>query len=321
MSSVLVTGGAGYIGSHACKALAAAGYTPITYDNLERGHAELVRWGPLIKADILDSDALEEAFRQYRPEAVLHFAGLAYVGESVSQPLRYYRINTVGMVNLLDVMVRVGTTNRIVFSSSCTTYGLPNKLPISEDHPQNPISPYGQSKFAGEKILKDAAEAHGLRFGIFRYFNACGADPSGDLPERHDPETHLIPLAIDAAKGTASPLQIFGSDYSTEDGTCERDYIHVSDLATAHVSAVQYLGKGSDSFELNLGTGRAYSVLQIISAIERITGKSVPFTMGPRRPGDPPALFCDPTSSQRLLGFHPECSDLETIIETTWRSR
>lgn len=320
MSTILVTGGAGFIGSHACKALAEAGFSPIAFDNLLRGHVDFVRWGPFVKGDILDPQALDETFKKYRPQAVIHFAGLAYVGESFTDPLSYYRTNASGVINLLNSMLRYGT-RKIVFSSSCTTYGNPEKLPIIETAPQNPISPYGRSKLACEQIIKDAAHSHDLRYAIFRYFNACGADRGGDLPERHNPETHLIPLAIDAVKGTAPPLQIFGSDYPTRDGTCERDFIHVSDLATAHVEAVRHLDKGEQSFDMNLGTGRAHSVLEIISAIESLAGKQVPSTMAPRRLGDPATLYSDPTFSRRLLRFTPQHSDLETIIETTWRSR
>jgi len=320
MSNILVTGGAGYIGSHTCKALAAAGLTPVTYDNLSRGHANSVRWGPLVKGDILDTEALNHTMKEYRPSALIHFAAFAYVGESVADPIGYYRNNTSGIVSVLDAMLNNGV-QQIVFSSSCTTYGLPDTLPISESAPQHPISPYGKSKYFCEQIIKDAAHAHKIRYGIFRYFNAAGADSSGDLPEMHDPETHLIPLAVDAALGSGPPLQILGSDYPTADGTCERDYIHVSDLATAHVKAVQHLGQSSGSFEMNLGTGRAYSVLQVLSAIERVAGKPVPAAWAERRPGDPPALLSDPTLAQRQLGFTPQFSDLNTIIETTWRSR
>jgi UDP-arabinose 4-epimerase len=320
MSNILVTGGAGYIGSHTCMALAAAGLTPVTFDNLSRGHADFVRWGPLVIGDILDLPALDEAIKQYRPTAVIHFAAFAYVGESVADPLSYYRNNSCGMVNVLDAMARNGV-ERIVFSSSCTTYGLPDTLPILETAPQRPISPYGRSKYFCEQIIKDVAFAHKMRFGIFRYFNAAGADSNADLPERHNPETHLIPLAIDAVLGSAPSLQILGSDYPTADGTCERDYIHVSDLAAAHVKAVQHLERTETSFEMNLGTGRAYSVLEVVSAIERVAGKKVPAVRAARRPGDPPALVSDPSLARRQLGFTPQYSDLDTIIETTWRSR
>lgn len=320
MSNILVTGGAGYIGSHTCKALAAIGATPVTFDNLSRGHTDFVRWGPLVVGDILDCAALDSAIKHYRPEAVIHFAGLAYVGESFAAPLNYYRNNASGIVNVLDAMLK-NRVNKLIFSSSCTTYGLPEILPISEAAPQRPISPYGRSKLICEHIIKDVAFSSKVRFGIFRYFNAAGADRGGDLPERHIPETHLIPIAIDAAKRSGPALQIFGSDYATADGTCERDFIHVTDLATAHVQAIEYLGRDSASFELNLGTGRAHSVLQVVSAVERVAKKSVPIVWGPRRPGDPPRLFSDPTLAKHHLGFIPRNSDLETIIETTWQSR
>lgn len=318
--TILVTGGAGFIGSHTCKTLAARGLRPIAFDNLSRGHADLVRWGPLVVGDILDPKALDETFRLYRPDSVIHFAGLAYVGESFLEPMAYYKTNVSGMINLLDAMVRNGT-DEIVFSSSCTTYGIPDTVPISESAPQRPISPYGNSKLVCEQILKDTALATKLRFVIFRYFNACGADSSGILAERHNPETHLIPLAIDAATGKGPPLQIFGADYPTSDGTCERDFIHVSDLATAHVEALGHLGQSLPAVAVNLGTGRAYSVLQVISAVERVTGRSVPMTWASRRPGDPPILVSDPALARRLFRFAPQYSDLETIIGTAWRSR
>lgn len=319
MTSVLVIGGAGYIGSHTCKALAANGITPIVFDNLFRGHADFVRWGPLIIGDILDQTALNETFARYRPDAVIHFAALAYVGESFSKPIVYYKTNVSGMVNIIEAMVKSDTKN-IVFSSSCTTYGIPDSVPISEVAPQRPISPYGRSKLVCEQILKDAAASNALNFAIFRYFNASGADESGSLPERHDPETHLIPLAIDATIEKGPALQIFGSDYPTTDGTCERDFVHVSDLASAHVEAISYLSK-NPILELNLGAGQAHSVLEVVSTVERVIGRPVPLTWGPRRPGDPPILFSDPTLAQRILGFKPKYSDLETIIETAWRSR
>ncbi len=320
MTTILVTGGAGYIGSHTCKALSAAGLACITFDNLSRGHADLVQWGPIVVGDILDPAALDETFKRYRPDAVIHFAALAYVGESFTTPLTYYKVNVTGMVNLLDAMVRNGT-DKILFSSSCATYGIPDTIPISESIPQRPISPYGRSKLACEQILKDTASSHGLHFAILRYFNASGADSGGMLAERHNPETHLIPLTIDAATGKGSPLQIFGSDYPTSDGTCERDYIHVSDLAAAHVEALRLLEKTERSFEVNLGSGRAYSVRQVVSAVERIVGKPVPIIWGPRRPGDPPKLFSDLSLAQCLLQFDPRQSDLDTIVETAWRSR
>ena len=320
MKTVLVTGGAGFIGSHTCKALAAAGWRPIAFDNLSRGHAEFVRWGPLVEGDILDAAALDIAFVQYRPVAVIHFAALAYVGESATRPLAYYNVNVAGLINVVDAMLRHGTRT-IVFSSSCATYGIPDRLPIVESAPQHPINPYGRSKLAGERILADARAAEGLHVAMLRYFNAAGADPDGDLPERHDPETHLIPLAIDAATRGAPALQIFGSDYPTADGTCERDFIHVCDLAAAHVQALHYLNAGNAALMINLGTGRAASVRSVVAAVERITGRMVPVTHAARRPGDPPVLVADASLARELIGFAPRLSDLDTVVTTSWRAR
>ena len=320
MRAILVTGGAGFIGSHTCETLSRNGFVPIAFDNLSRGHAEFVRWGPFEQGDILNSVDLDEAFRRHRPEAVIHFAALAYVGESFPQALAYYRTNVCGLISVIDAMTRHGVS-KIVFSSSCATYGIPNVVPITETAQQQPISPYGRSKLACEQVLKDISAAQGLSFGILRYFNASGADRSGTLPERHDPETHLIPLAIDAALGNKPPLQIYGTDYPTRDGTCERDFIHVSDLASAHLKALQYMDAGNSSFEVNVGSGRAHSVLQVKAAIERVTGKNVPVTWAPRRCGDPPLLYADTRLAQRLLQFVPQNSDLDVIIETAWRSR
>ena len=320
MATILVTGGAGFIGSHTCKALADHSLTPITFDDLSRGHADNVRWGPRVTADILDTAALDATFKRYQPKAVIHFAALAYVGESVLKPLDYYRTNVGGFVNMLDAMVRNGA-NTIVFSSSCATYGIPDQLPIAETAPQRPINPYGSSKLACEQILREAASAYGLRFAIIRYFNACGADPAGELTERHHPETHLIPLAIDAAMGKIPLLRIFGSDYPTSDGTCERDYIHVSDLALAHVQALRYLDDGNLSLVANLGTGKAHSILDIIATVEQVTGRPMPIEWADRRPGDPPTLVADASTARKLLQFEPRYSDLETIITTAERSR
>jgi UDP-arabinose 4-epimerase len=320
MQPVLVTGGAGFIGAHTCKALAAHGLHPIAFDNLSRGHREMVQWGPLFQGDILQPADLDRVFERYRPKSIIHFAAFAYVGESVAQPLAYYQNNVSGLINLLDAMAR-HDADTIVFSSSCATYGIPDTLPIAENALQQPISPYGHSKLMCEQILMHAAAAHQLRIGMLRYFNACGADPDGQLSERHDPETHLIPLAVDAASGRGSPLQIFGADYPTTDGTCERDFIHVSDLAVAHVAALRHINKGAETLTLNLGTGRAYSILEIISAIERVAGRQVPVIHAARRPGDPATLVADVTRAESLLEFRPRYSGLETIIETTWRSR
>jgi len=319
MTTILVTGGAGYVGSHTCRALAASGYTPVVYDNLCRGHADFVRWGPLVVGDVLDRAALARTFAQYRPGAVIHFAALAYVGESVADPLPYYKTNIAGMVNVLDAMSEAAT-DKIVFSSSCAIYGIPESVPIAESAAQRPISPYGRSKLMCEQMIKDTAAARNLRFVILRYFNAAGADASGDLPERHEPETHLVPLALDAVMGQAPPLHVFGTDYATRDGTCERDFIHVSDLATAHVEAISRIDDDMPR-AFNLGAGRAHSVLEVIACVERVVGKQVPLVRTTRRPGDPPSLFADPASAQRYLGFQPRYSQLETIVETAWRSR
>jgi UDP-arabinose 4-epimerase len=318
MQPILVTGGAGFIGAHTCKALAAYGLHPIAFDNLSRGHREMVQWGPFVQGDILQPADLDRAFERYQPKSIVHFAALAYVGESVAQPLAYYQNNVTGLINVLDAMVRRGA-DTMVFSSSCTVYGIPDRLPIAQTAPQRPISPYGRSKLMCEQILAHVAAAHPLRVALLRYFNACGADPDGQLSERHDPETHLIPLAIDAASGP--PLQIFGADYPTSDETCERDFIHVSDLAAAHVAALRHISNGAEGLTLNLGTGRAYSILEIVSAIERLTGRQVPVIHAARRPGDPAALVANVSLSERVLEFRPKYSNLETIIETTWRSR
>jgi UDP-arabinose 4-epimerase len=320
MDRILVTGGAGFIGSHTCKALAADGLHPIVFDNLSRGYRDAARWGPFVQGDILLPADLDRVFEQYQPKSVVHFAALAYVGESVAQPLVYYQNNVSGLINLLDAMVRHGA-NTLVFSSSCATYGIPSALPIGENANQQPINPYGHSKLVGEQISMRVAAAHHLRLAVLRYFNACGADPDGELRERHDPETHLIPLAIDAATGRGPPLQIFGADYPTPDGTCERDYIHVADLARAHLAALRQLNNGGESLTLNLGTGRAHSILEIVSTVERITGRTVPIVRAARRPGDPPTLVADASRAADLLDFRPKYSDMKTIIETTWRSR
>ena len=320
METVLVTGGAGFIGSHTCKALAASGWLPVAFDDLSRGHADFVRWGPLVKGDILEAAALDAAFEQYRPGAVIHFAALAYVGESMSRPLDYYRVNVAGLVNVLEAMLRHGT-RVIVFSSSCATYGIPDRLPIAESAPQRPINPYGCSKLAGEQILADARAAEGLRVAMLRYFNAAGADPEGELVERHNPETHLIPVAIDAAIGQGPPLHIFGTDYPTADGTCERDFVHVSDLAAAHVEALRHLNATNPALILNLGTGKATSIRSVISAVERVTGRAVPVVHAARRLGDPPVLVADASLAHDLIGFEPRLSDLDTIVATAWQAR
>ena len=312
--AVLVTGGAGFIGSHACKALKAAGYTPVSFDNLSTGHANSVRFGPFVRGDVRDAGAVAAALQDHDVRAIIHFAASAYVGESMRNPGLYYDNNLGGMIGLLKGASAAGV-DKIVFSSSCATYGIPAQLPIGEDCPQNPINPYGRTKLICELMLRDHAAAHGLRFAALRYFNAAGADPQGELGEHHDPETHLIPLAMRAAAGHA-PLQVFGTDYPTPDGTCIRDYIHVTDLAQAHVLAVRHLLENGDSLAVNLGTGQGLSIRQIIAGIEALTGTEVPVKWDPRRAGDPPALTADPSIAATQLGFKTEYSDLSTILRT-----
>ncbi len=314
---VLVTGGAGYIGSHTCKRLAQDGFECIVYDNLSTGFRHNVQWGPLVIGDILDRDRLDEAIQYYRPDAVVHFAALAYVGESVVEPKKYYRTNVTGTQTLLAAM-RHASVDTIVFSSTCATYGIPQNLPITEGTPQNPINPYGASKLMVERILADFSQAYGLKYAALRYFNACGADPEGALAEEHDPETHLIPRCLMAAAGQISEVELFGDDYPTQDGTCIRDYIHVSDLAAGHALALTSLLDGRGSLILNLGTGSGYSVRQIVDCIQRITGNTVPCVMRPRRPGDPPALLADISAAKNEIGFIAQYSDLDTIVRTAW---
>ncbi|MDE4140727.1 MULTISPECIES: UDP-glucose 4-epimerase GalE [Rhodobacterales] len=313
-SSILVTGGAGFIGSHSCKALKMAGYLPVVFDNLSTGHAEAVRFGPFVKGDIRDQDAVAAAISKHKITAILHFAASAYVGESVQHPNAYYDNNVGGMISLLKAASATGI-KRIVFSSSCATYGVPETLPIVETTPQRPINPYGRTKLIGEQMLEDLAHVTDLTFACLRYFNAAGADPGGELGERHDPETHLVPLALMAASGRREVLSIFGDDYPTPDGTCIRDYIHVADLARAHVLALQHLMQGKPSIKLNLGSGRGHSILEIVRAIEAKTGRKLPIRIEPRRAGDPPSLTADPSRAAEVLGFRAELSSLDQIIE------
>jgi UDP-glucose-4-epimerase GalE len=320
MSVVLVTGGAGYVGSHACKALAAAGFMPVTIDNLERGFQSAVRWGPLVKADLLDRGALIETMTTFKPVAVLHFAAHAYVGESVEKPLLYYQNNVAGTLSLLGAMAEAGIT-RMVFSSTCATYGVPNSLPLTEDHSQQPVNPYGASKLMVERIVTDACASNGLRAVMLRYFNAAGADPDGEIGENHDPETHLIPLVLDAILGRVSTLWINGMNHGTRDGTCVRDYVHVSDLADAHVMALDYLFEGGDTVAMNLGTGTGYSVKQVIETAERVTGRSVPLRYGPPRAGDPPILVADASRALKTIKWLPKRSSLDVQIADAWNWR
>jgi UDP-glucose-4-epimerase GalE len=318
MPTILVTGGGGYVGSHACKALAAAGCTPVVYDNLGRGHRELVRWGPLEVGDVCDGARLDEVFAKHRPEAVMHFAAFAYVGESVEDPALYYRNNVGGTLELLEAMRRAGV-GALVFSSTCATYGVPDRMPITEGTPQRPINPYGTTKLVIEHVLRDFDAAYGLRSVSLRYFNAAGCDPDGEAGEIHDPEPHLIPRVLMAAAGELPQVDIFGTDYPTPDGTCLRDYIHVADLAQGHVQALDHLQRGGATTAVNLGTGRAFSVREVIAAAERVTGRRIQVRAGPRRPGDPPVLVADATRARTLFGFAPRFTEIEPIVATAWR--
>ena len=316
--NILVTGGAGYIGSHACKALANAGYTPVVYDNLVYGHEWAVKWGPFEKGDILDRKRLDEVISQYKPAAIMHFAAFAYVGESVEQPGKYYRNNVTGSLTLLEAMRDHGVPY-IIFSSTCATYGEPEQIPIPENHNQSPINPYGHSKLMIEQMLSDFDVAHGIRSVSLRYFNAAGADPDGETGEDHDPETHLIPLVLDAAIGKRPSITIFGDDYDTPDGTCIRDYIHVTDLADAHVKALKYLEQDGETTKFNLGNGKGFSVKEVIDVAQDVTGKEIPVVMGKRRPGDPPRLVGDAERIRKELNWQTQYADLETIIQTAWK--
>jgi UDP-arabinose 4-epimerase len=310
---VLVTGGAGYIGSHACKALAEAGLVPITYDDLSTGHDWAVRWGPLEVGDILDRDRLAEVFARHRPDAVMHFAALCYVGVSVRDPSSYHRTNVVGTLNLLDAARAAGVA-RIVFSSSCATYGVPDRVPIALDTPQRPINPYGWTKLAGERMLAEHCAAYGLGAVALRYFNASGADPAALIGEDHDPETHLIPLALDVAAGRRPHLDLYGDDYPTPDGTCIRDYIHVTDLVRAHLDALRYLRAGGPSATLNCGYGRGFSVFEVIDTVKRVAGIDFRVDIADRRPGDPAQIVASSDRARALLGWQPELDDLATIV-------
>ncbi len=315
---VIVTGGAGYIGSHTCKALAASGYTPVTYDNLSTGNRWAVRWGPLEIGDILDAKRLDQVFRRYNPVGLLHFAALALVGESMRMPEQYWRVNVAGALNVLDAC-RANGVNAFVFSSTCAVYGTPDRLPITETMPKAPINPYGASKLAAEQLLADHDMTHGIRHAVLRYFNAAGADPDGEIGECRAVETHLVPLVLDALAGHRDPISIMGEDYPTPDGTAVRDYIHVSDLASAHVRALDLLMEDAPSMVLNLGTGDGHSVRAVIDHAERIAERPVPCRVAPRRAGDPAELVADPTLAKARLGPGiTRNSTLETIIQTAW---
>lgn len=314
---ILIVGGAGYIGSHMNKLLAQQGKETLVLDNLVYGHREAVKWGTFVKGDLADESLLEEVFSKYSIEAVMHFSAFTYVGESVENPAKYYRNNVANTIHLLDAMVKHGV-KYFIFSSTCATYGEPQQIPIVEDMPQAPINPYGRTKWMVEKILEDYHRAYGLNYCVLRYFNAAGADPDSEIGELHQPETHLIPLVLDAAIGARDSISVFGTDYPTEDGTCVRDYIHILDLADAHIRALQYIKEHQCSEDFNLGNGVGYSVKEIIDIARKITGKEIAVKYVERRPGDPPRLIGSAEKARKLLGWQPKY-DLQAIMETAWK--
>ncbi|UCI34544.1 UDP-glucose 4-epimerase GalE [Mesorhizobium sp. B4-1-4] len=323
MKTVLVTGGAGYIGSHCCKAFAESGWSVIAYDNLSRGWRDAVKWGPIVEGDISDAATVSAALRQYRPDVVAHFAAYAYVGESVEHPELYYRNNSFGSLVLLEEMLKAGV-DKLIFSSTCASYGVPVRSPIDEMHPQSPINPYGWSKFIIERMVDNLSSAHGLNAVILRYFNAAGCDPDGEVGERHEPETHVIPLAIEAAIRPDRIFTVNGTDFDTRDGTAVRDYVHVTDLARAHVLAGEKLLRDRGVDVYNLGTGTGTTVKELVDAVNRASGSRLPVVYGPRRAGDPPALVAAAGKAYRELGWTPEQSGIDRIVETAlawYRSR
>jgi UDP-arabinose 4-epimerase len=318
--AILVTGGAGFIGSHVCKLLAQSGYLPVTYDSLVRGFADAVRWGPLEIGDLMDGARLGAVMEKYRPRAVIHLGGLIAVGESVVDPGPYYSANVAGSVVLCEAMRQAGI-HHIVFSSSAAVYGMPKKQPIAETAPTSPINPYGHTKLMIERLLGDYGAAYGLHWVALRYFNAAGSDPDAEIGERHQPETHLIPLLLDAAADPERVIDIFGDDYPTPDGSCVRDYVHVCDLAAAHLLAVDWLLGDGGSQVFNLGTGRGTSVAEVIDAARRVTGRPINVRIRPRRAGDPPTLVSDPSRAMSRLGWHPQFTDIADFIAHAWRFR
>jgi len=321
-TNVLVTGGAGYVGSHCCKALATAGFVPVTIDNLVHGHRDAVKWGPFVEGDLADAELLTETIRAHSVRAVLHFAAFAYVGESMRAPGKYFSNNVCNTVTLLESM-RLTGVDSIVFSSTCATYGLPTSLPIKESQRQRPLNPYGESKLFAERALNWYGHAHGMRSASLRYFNAAGADPDAEIGETHSPETHLVPIVISTALGQRPAVEIFGTDYPTEDGTAVRDYVHVTDLAEAHVSALRQLMHGVRELRLNLGTGRGHSVREVVRAVSNSFGRAVPTRDRPRREGDAPVLVADAARARRVLKWEPRRSSIEEIVETArrWHER
>jgi UDP-glucose 4-epimerase len=314
---ILVTGGAGYIGSHTNKELNKAGYETLVVDNLIYGHEDFLKWGQLEKVDLRDLNGIKDIFESYSIETVMHFAAFTHVGESVEDPQKYYLNNLRNTLNLLQVMLEF-KVKKLVFSSTCATYGNPLEIPLTEEHPQNPINPYGRGKFMVEQVLEDYSSAYDLQYVSLRYFNAAGADPEGEIGERHHPETHLIPLILDAAIGRREDIKIFGTDYDTPDGTCIRDYIHVTDLADAHLKALKYLEAGGKSQVFNLGNGNGFSVREVINTAQNVTGREIKVTETNRRQGDPPILVSSSHKAKKLLGWKPKYDDLSQIISTAW---
>jgi UDP-glucose-4-epimerase GalE len=317
MTRILVTGGAGYIGSHTAKRLSQAGFEPVTIDDLSAGYRWAVKWGPFINGDIGDQKLIRAVVVEYHVQAVMHFAAHTYVGESVVSPRKYFRNNVAATLNMLDTLIDC-SVKHVIFSSSCATYGNPERVPIAESHSQKPVNPYGESKLMIERILHWYDNAYGIKAACLRYFNAAGADADGDLGEMHAPETHLIPLVMLAAMGASDSVSVFGADYPTPDGTAIRDYTHVCDLADAHVLALEYLLNGGASVELNLGTGRGHSVLEVIRTVEEVSGCPVPIRSSERRPGDPPMLVADAVKAAEVLNWRPRLGDLREIVRTAW---
>lgn len=319
MQNIIVAGGAGYIGSHMVKMLSSAGFNPVTVDNLSTGHRDSVLYGDFEECDIADSVRMGRIFEKYNPAAVIHFAAFSLVGESVSKPDKYYRNNVSGTLSLLDTMRR-HACDRFIFSSTAAVFGNPEYLPIDELHPKTPVNPYGRTKLMTEQALGDYAEAYGLRYVIFRYFNAAGHDESGDLKERHSPETHLLPLVVQAAKGERSHIALYGDDYDTPDGTCVRDYIHVNDLCAAHLAGIKYLENGGEPADFNLGNGNGFSVKEIIDKVRLVSGRDFEVKTEGRRAGDPASLVADSSKARHVLGWQPEYTDIEDIIKTVWKT-
>ncbi|MCG2722128.1 MAG: UDP-glucose 4-epimerase GalE [Thermodesulfovibrionales bacterium] len=319
---ILIVGGAGYIGSHVNKFFSLRGYRTVVFDNLVYGHREFVKWGEFFFGDLADKEQIRRCFREYAIDAVMHFSAFAYVGESVADPAKYYLNNVANTLNLLEVM-REFQVRHFIFSSTCATYGIPGTVPIPEDHPQKPVNPYGRSKLMIEEILKDYDSAYGIKHINLRYFNAAGADPDTEIGEQHDPETHLIPLAIDAALGRREDIRIFGTDYPTKDGTCIRDYIHVMDLADVHIKALEYVKDGETSDSFNLGNGTGHSVREVIDTVKRISSRDFRVIETERRAGDPPVLIGSSQKAIATLGWRPQFADIGTIVETAlrWHSK